>query len=132
MFSCVILRVPEPSGHYDLQIYALFPTCATAPKPPHRRPPRLASPSPPAPQGFTNNCNGENASPPLAVSPLPCRKSAECLPPSKNVFFEKNRFFPIYLFPPFGIYTQTPPPKMPPSKTKETIKSTKNNKIQLK
>ena len=34
MFSCVILRVPEPSGHYDLQIYALFPTCATALKMP--------------------------------------------------------------------------------------------------
>ena len=93
MFSCVILRVPESSGHYDLQIYALFSHLCNSPE-------NVAPAS--LPRRKTYRLRAET---PAIQFPYP-------FPLKKKVLFSRKKsVFAIYLFPPLGIYTQTPPKK---------------------
>ena len=74
--------------------------------------PENASFAVPPPKESTKKCNGVSTRPPPRSLPTFPPKRPPSHPPKKKVdfFLEKIIFF-IYLSPPFGIYTQTPPPK---------------------
>lgn len=125
MFSCAILRVPNHPGTMTCKFTHFFPPMQQPRKRRLRRPPPPLPHHPRASQSSTKNCNGKKrfASPRSSSAFLP--KTDRMLTTLKKSFFCKKRFSTVYLFPLYGIYTQTPPTKAA-VKNKVTIKSTSN------
>ena len=117
MFSCVILRAPNLPGTMTCKFTHFFPPVQQPRKCRLCRPPR---------KNPLRSATAPHLAPHLVVCPLPHRNARHPIPPKKNVdFFSKKIIFSIYLFPPLGIYTQTPPSKGR-RQNKITTKSTSN------